>query len=354
MDLVSLGWSDRFAGALSALNDPALIAGRVVNEDRHAFTVVTAAGEVSAAPSGRFLHDTRNPADLPKIGDWVALTAVPGEAKGVIRWVLPRRTRLGRRLPGRETQEQILAANVDVAFIVQALDGTFNTRRLERFLSMVHEGGVRPVVVLNKSDLCPDPDARLAEAKAVCQATPIVVTSVQTRKGIKALTRLIVPAETVVFVGSSGVGKSSLINSLYGEEIQATIEVRDRDSKGRHTTSWRELIPLPWGGLVIDTPGMRELQAWLAGEGLDDAFPDVRALAAECRFRNCRHEREPGCAVRAATDSGAFPKKRHEAYLKLQHEQKYLADERRVHTYVVRRREGRLRPRAGDPVDDDE
>lgn len=353
MNLPHLGWSDFFAGAWSQLNDPALHPGRIVSEDRHSFTVVTEAGEIMASLSGRFLHALQRPSDLPKIGDWVALTPVAGESKGVIRHVLPRRTRLGRRLPGPETHEQILAANVDVAFIVQALDNTFNPRRLERFLVMAHDGGVRPVVVLNKADLCTDLDGHVARARAVCGEVTILITSVRRRRGLKAVSELIVPFETVVFVGTSGVGKSSLINCLYGEEIQATLEVRDRDSKGRHATSWRELIPLPNGGLVIDTPGMRELQVWLDEEGLDDAFPDIRSLASHCRFRDCGHEREPGCAVRAGAEGGSLPRPRYDAYLKLQHEQKYLADERREHTYVVRRRQGRQRTRV-EGVPDEE
>ncbi|MEN9675110.1 MAG: ribosome small subunit-dependent GTPase [Verrucomicrobiota bacterium] len=353
MDLSTLGWSDCFAGALSQLEDPELLPGRVVNEDRHAYTVVTAGGELPATITGRLLHTTQDTANLPKIGDWVALTPVAGESKGIIRHVLPRRTRLGRRLPGRETQEQILAANVDIAFVVQSLDANFNARRLERFLVMVHDGGVRPVVVLNKADLCSDVDGHVARARAVCGDTEILVTSLKRRRGLKQLSSLIAPAQTVVFIGSSGVGKSTLINSLYGEEIQATIEVRDRDSKGRHTTSARELIPLPSGGLVIDTPGMRELQVWLAEEGLDDAFPDIRVLANGCRFRDCRHQKEPECAVRVAADSGSLPRNRYDAYLKLQGEQKNLADQRREHTYVIRRRAGRQRTRPGDLSDDE-
>lgn len=353
MELIPLGWSDRFAEALSRLADPSLLPGRVVNEDRHSYTVVTTGGEMQATITGRLLHITADPADLPKIGDWVALTLVGGESKGIIRHVLPRRTRLARRLPGRGTQEQILASNVDVAFIVQALDSTFNPRKLERFLVMAHDGGVRPVVVLNKADLCTDPDALVEQARAVCGDTEILVTSVRRRRGLKILTGMITPATTVVFIGSSGVGKSSLINCLYGEAIQATIEVRDRDSKGRHATSSRELIPLPGGGLVIDTPGMRELQAWLDEEGLLEAFPDVRILADGCRFRDCSHQKEPGCAVRSAADSGSLPRQRYDAYLKLQKEHTQLADKRRKHAWVIRRREGRQRLRPDDPPDDD-
>ncbi|MCW5557050.1 MAG: ribosome small subunit-dependent GTPase A [Verrucomicrobiae bacterium] len=343
--LSALGWDDGWASAWETVGDPSLVPGRIVGEDRHVYLAVTAAGEATATPAGRLLHALKDSSELPRVGDWVGLTPMPGESKGVIRCVLPRRTRLARRLPGRETREQVLAANVDRVFIVQALDGNFRSRRLERFLMMAHDGGVEPVVVLNKADLCDAVavDARLAEARAVCGGAAILATSVPRRRGLRALARRISPGKTVAFIGSSGVGKSSLINSLYGEEIQATLEVRAADSKGRHTTSWRELIPLPDGGLVVDTPGLRELQAWGEEEGLAGAFADVQSLSGSCRFRDCRHEAEPGCAVRAAADSGTLRRDRYEAFLKLQGEQQTLANQRTERRRVTRQRAGRLR-----------
>lgn len=344
VDLSSLGWNDGWALAWAAAGDPALVPARIVGEDRHVYAAVTAAGEVSATLAGRLLHQVEDSSELPRVGDWVALAPMPGESKGVIRLRLPRRTRLARRLPGRETREQVLAANVDRVFIVQSLDANFRPRRLERFLMMAHDGGVEPVVVLNKADLCDAVDPRVAEARSVCGGAEILVTSVPRRRGLRALAQGIAAGKTVAFIGSSGVGKSSLINSLYGEEIQATLEVRSADSKGRHTTSWRELIPLPGGGLVVDTPGLRELQAWLDEDGLAGAFADVQSLSGNCRFRDCRHDAEPGCAVRAAADSGALPRDRYEAFLKLQGEHQSLAGRRVERQRVTRQRAGRLRP----------
>ncbi|HAB15625.1 MAG TPA: ribosome small subunit-dependent GTPase A [Verrucomicrobiota bacterium] len=346
MDLSYLGWSGCFAEAFSSLNDPRLVPARVASEDRHSYFVVAAAGEFTATVAGRLLHRTPSPTALPKVGDWVAVQCLPGEEKAIIQHVLPRKTWLGRRQTGRANEQQVLVANVDTAFVVQALDATFKVRRLERFLVMAREGGIRPIVVLNKADLGADLDHLTAEAHAAAGEALVVVTSAKTRLGIKALAAMIRPAETVVFVGTSGVGKSSLINRLCGEEIQPTLEVRESDSKGRHATTWRELIPLPDGGLVIDTPGMREFHLWLADEGVDDTFPEVVALATGCRFRDCQHEREPGCAVRAAVESGALTRVRHDAFLKLQRELSYLGQQRREHTYLARKREGKVAQRA--------
>jgi len=354
LDLANLGWNDGWAGEWESLGEPGLVPGRIVGEDRHVYGVVTAGGEVTASLAGRFLHGMRESADLPRVGDWVALTPLPGESKGVIRHRLPRRTRLARRLPGRETREQVLAANVDVAFIVQALDGNFRPRRLERFLMMAHDGGVEPVVILNKADLCESLEARIAEARAVCGQAVVLVTSVPRRRGLRELARKIRPAMTVAFIGSSGVGKSSLVNSLYGEEIQATLEVRSADSKGRHATSWREMIPLPGGGLVVDTPGLRELQAWLDEDGLTGAFADVQSLSGACRFRDCRHGGEPGCAVRAAADSGTLPRDRYEAYLKLQGEHQSLTGNRIERQRTTRPTSERSRPPRQRHFDEEE
>jgi ribosome biogenesis GTPase len=348
MDLATLGWNawfeERFAGHRAA----GLVPARVATEDKHAYTVVGDAGEWAAVVAGKLLHQSRGNADLPKVGDWVAVAPQPGEPKAVIRAVLPRRTQLVRKVTGREVEEQVLAANVDTVFVTLALDATFNLRRLERFLVMVLEGGARPVVVLNKADVCDDPEACVAAARRAAGDAPVLVVSARTRKGIGQLREFIRPGETVVFIGTSGVGKSSLINRLYGEEIQATIEVREADAKGRHTTTWRELIPLPGGGLVIDTPGMREFHMWAAEDGISEAFPELLELAQTCRFRDCTHVNEPGCAVRAAAESGQLSRERYESFLKLQREAAFLAEERRQHTYLARQRAARGAQRAYD------
>jgi ribosome biogenesis GTPase len=300
---------------------------RVAVEDKHRFVVLGEEGELSGQVAGKLLHDVESRAGLPKVGDWAAISVAPAEAKAVIHGVLPRRTKLVRKVAGREVEEQVLAANIDIAFVVQALDQTFNTRRLERFLVMALEGGAKPVVVLNKTDLCPSSDAMLAEASTVAGDAPIVSVSAKTGRGMKVLREFIRPAETVVFVGSSGVGKSSLINRLYGEEIQATIEVRESDAKGRHTTTWRELILLPNGGLVIDTPPSRVPDVG-ADEGLNRAFPEIDELAVRCHFRDCSHTVEKRCAVQEAVATGRLPRERYDGYLKLMREMEYLSEEK--------------------------
>jgi ribosome biogenesis GTPase len=355
MDLTTLGWCPFFADAFAALQKPDWQAARVVGEDKHSFTVVGMDGDLPAAIPGKLFHRRNSNADLPKVGDWVAVSSLPGERKVVIQTVLPRRSKLGRKTSGREAEEQILAANIDTAFIVQALDASFNLRRLERFLVMAHEGGTRPVVVLNKADLCDDPDARLAKARLSARDTPVVVVSAKTRKGIGHLREFVKSGETICFVGTSGVGKSTLINRLYGEELQDTIEVREKDAKGRHTTTWREIIPLPGGALVIDTPGMREFHLWHAEDGLNEAFPDVAAIAVNCHFRDCSHTHEAECAVKREVEAGQFPRDRYQSYLKLHAEQIEVRREEVQHVRTVQHKKAHLsRVKHGYEDDDGE
>jgi ribosome biogenesis GTPase len=245
-------------------------------------------------------------------------------------------------MTGRETEEQVLATNIDLAFVVNAADASFNPARLERMLVMVHESGARPVAVLNKIDLCDDLEIKLAEAGRAAGEVPVLAACALTGRGVKKLAELIKPGETVVFIGTSGVGKSSLINRLYGDEIQATVEVRAHDAKGRHATTWREMIFLPNGGVVIDTPGMREFHIWLAGEGLGDAFSDIAALAARCRFRDCTHTQEKQCAVLDALAAGQLARERHESFLKLQRELSCLLEAEQQRGWQDRKRGSRV------------
>jgi ribosome biogenesis GTPase len=330
LSLSRLGWDAGWESAFAACRERGLHAGRVAVQDKHHYVLFARQGELLAQIAGRLFHGLESDAELPKVGDWVAFQpTMPGESRAIIRAVLPRRTRIGRKIPGRETEEQVLATNVDVAFVVLALDESFNPRLLERLLLMVTEGGAQPMVLLNKADLCTETPERVAEALQCAGGAPVVAVSAKTRRAIPAVLRFIKPATTVVFLGASGVGKSSLINRLYGDAIQPTMEVSDADSRGRHTTTWRELIVLPNGGLVIDTPGMRELQLWMAGEGVHEAFPDIGSLALQCRFRGCRHDTEKDCAVQAALESGALPRKRFENFVKLRRELEFL-DQARV------------------------
>jgi ribosome biogenesis GTPase len=320
MDLAELGWDAVWESDFTAHRQGGLEPARVVHEDKLSYNVVGASGDRPAIITGRLRHLCPRDQDLPKVGDWVAVRPVPGESKGVIEAILPRRSQIARKINGRGTGAQIVVSNIDVAFVVQAMDSTFNARRLERFLVMVLEGGVRPVLVLNKLDLCKAPRRMISEAEAVSGGALVLPVCAKTAKGTGRLREILGPGLTAVFIGTSGVGKSSLINRLVGGTLQPTLEVRDSDSKGRHATTWREIIPVPQGGLVIDTPGMREFHLWSADLGLDTAFPDITELAVGCRFRDCTHGAEPGCAVRSALEAGALAGGRYESFRKLQAE----------------------------------
>ena len=343
MELTKLGWNAGLDREFAPHLAKGCVPARVAVEDKHFFRVWTADAELSAQVTGKALHEARGDhSKMPKVGDWVAVKLVPKEEKAMIQAILPRRTRLSRKLSGRETAEQILATNMDTVFLVTAADASFNAPRLERMLVMAHESGARPVVLLNKIDLCDDLDVRLAEAGRVAGAAPVFAVCARTGRGVKKLAGLIPPGDTVVFIGTSGVGKSSLINRLYGEEIQATVEVRAEDAKGRHTTSWREMIFLPQGGVVIDTPGMREFQIWMADGGARDAFPEIEALALRCHFRDCTHAQESRCAVREALAANLIPRARYESFVKLQGEVRFLREEEKKAGWQERKKSDRV------------
>jgi len=343
MSLTKLGWNAALDETFAPHRAAGLIPARVAVEDKHFFRIWTVDAELSAQITGKLLHESRaDKSALPKVGDWVAVKLVPNEEKAVIQAILPRRTRLSRKMTGRDVEEQILATNIDVAFVVTAADASFNPARLERMLVMIHESGAQAAVVLNKIDLCDDVDARVAEATRVSGGATVLPACALTGRGVKQLGELIKPGETVVFIGTSGVGKSSLINRLYGEEIQATLEVRANDAKGRHATSWREMIFLPQGGVVIDTPGMREFHIWLAGGGLHDAFPDIEALSLKCHFRDCTHTQVKRCAVLEALADGSLSRERYDSFLKLQGELSFLHAAEEQRTWKDRKRSSRV------------
>lgn len=311
--LAALGWNAARAEALAALGRPELAARRVVADAGVAYRVAGGGEESIAVLPGRL---RREPGERPVVGDWVA---VRGGDRGdggdlVIEALLPRATALSRRDPDQRS-EQILVANVDRALLVSGLDQDFNVRRLERYLTLVRGAGVAAAVVLSKADLAEGGEAerRRAEvAEAAPTGVPVLAVSLLSEEGIAAVHALLAPGETAVLLGSSGVGKSTLLNGLLGRDAQRTQPVRVNDSRGRHTTTRRELFQLSGGALVIDTPGLRELEPWRAGAGLADAFPDIAEAAARCRFRDCSHDREPGCAVR-----DSVPPARLAAYHKL-------------------------------------
>ena len=297
---------------------------RVAREDRDRYTVLSRSGALSAVLTGRFRHDALARADLPAVGDWVMARAEAG-GPATISALLPRASTFMRKVAGDTTQEQVVAANVEAVFLVCGLDGDFNPRRVERALTAAWESGAQPVVVLNKADLASDVAARVTETEAVAPGAPVVALSALEGNGLDALSPWLVPGHTIALIGSSGAGKSTLTNALLGEARQATGAVREEDSRGRHTTTHRELVPLPSGALLLDTPGMRELQLWGDDSGLEGAFPEVTELVARCRFSDCTHASEPGCAVLEALASGALDAARFAAWLKLQRELRYLA-----------------------------
>jgi ribosome biogenesis GTPase len=323
--LRALGWDDRLAVLLSS-EAPGLVPGRILAEERGLYSVASADGEHPASPSGRLRFDAElDPAAAwPAVGDWVALEPLPPGANGagehrLVQHVLSRRTAVVRRAPGdRERPSQVLAANVDVVFVVTSVNAEFNVRRLERYMTVAWESGARPVVLLSKADLEDDlRELRLA-AEMAAPGVEVIAVSAVTGEGIEAVRSHLGEGRTVVFTGSSGVGKSSIINALAGTHLLDTGGIREDDARGRHTTTRRQLVRLA-DGLLIDTPGLRELGV-LDGEGLSNAFEDVERLAAECRFSDCSHRSEPGCAVRAAIADGSLRHDRLEAYQKLERE----------------------------------
>ena len=326
------GWTPQHTSRFAPFLDRGLAPARVARGDRDRWLVFTAGGERAAVVSGRFRHEARGPADFPIVGDWVALA--PGDPC-VIHAVLPRASAFRRLAAGDETVEQVVAANVDVVFLVHGLDGDFNLRRVERYVTAVWDSGALPVVVLNKIDVLDAAGAgalaeRVAAVEAVALGVPVVALSAREGRGLDALAPHLVAGRTIALVGSSGAGKSTLVNALLGEDRQDTGAVRADDSRGRHTTTHRELVPLPGDVLLLDTPGMREFALWGAGEdggtrGLGAAFPEVDGLAAACRFGDCAHGSEPGCAVRAALDAGTLDPARHASWAKLQRELRAFA-----------------------------
>lgn len=327
--LQALGWDAGRQAEAESLGARDLMFGRIAVEHREQYLILTAAGERTAEVSGRFLFDAEDPADFPKVGDWVAATDFPDEAKAIIHVVLPRRTVLSRNAAGRRTEEQVLAANIDTIFLVQGLDLDFNLRRLERQMVTARASGAEPVVVLNKTDLVADPDDFHRRVREVLPGLEVLTVSALAEAGLENLRRRLSPGRTHVLIGSSGVGKSTLINKLIGRDILATASVREDDSKGRHTTARRELIVLPGGALLIDTPGVREFQLWESEEGMDAVFADIAALAARCRFGDCTHTCETGCAVQDAREAGTLAEDRYQSWLKLRKELAYLETKRR-------------------------
>ncbi len=338
-DLAALGWDAHFAEHFRPFAADGLVAGRVAIEHKRGYRVYTERGEVPAEASGKFRHRAASRADFPAVGDWVALRPPLHEGWVRLDGLLPRKSRFARQVAGATTDEQIVAANVDTVFLLAGLDGDFNPRRIERYLALARDSGAAPVVVLNKTDVSDDLAGAFAEARGAAPGVPIHAISCARNEGLDALAPYLILGRTVALLGSSGVGKSSLVNRLVGEELLRTREVRRSDQRGRHTTTRRELIVLPRGGVLMDTPGMRELQLPDVTESLEDSFGDVEALATDCHFPACRHGNEPRCAVRAAIQAGTLSPGRLDNYDKLRQELASLEARRPGRARAARQRE---------------
>jgi ribosome biogenesis GTPase len=324
--LNAYGWDPVFAERFAPFAEQGLLPARVVVQYQQIYRVIAEDGELLAMVAGRMRHRAEGRVDYPAVGDWIAFRPDPDSDRATIHGVLERKSRFVRKVAGSVVAEQVVAANVDVVLLVTALDADFNPRRLERYLVLAHESGARPVIALSKTDLADDLDAYLQETRSVAGPdVPIHTVSAPRKSGYEALRGYLEPGKTVALLGSSGVGKSTIVNHLAGEELQRTQEVRTTDGRGRHTTTHRQLILLSDGGLLMDTPGMRELQLWDVDEGVDETFSDIEELADHCRFPDCEHGQEPGCAVLAAIEDGRLSAERLESYHKLRRELRALA-----------------------------
>jgi ribosome biogenesis GTPase len=353
--LAGLGWRSPFAEEFARLADTTLVPGRIVLQQRGRYTIATERGEIAAELEGRFRKGADSAAALPCVGDWVAIRPPASESEmAAICTLLPRSTKFSRRAAGVENCEQILAANVDFIFIAMGLNGDFNLRRLERYLTVAWSSGGRPVVLLTKSDLCPEAEVatRVAAVQAIAPGVPVVTTSVITDAGVHAVDPFLNSGQTIALLGSSGVGKSTLVNALLEQNVLRVGEVRPTDGRGRHTTTQRQLFRVRGGALVIDTPGIRELQLWDAEAGFVSTFGDIEAVGARCRFRDCRHDDEPGCAVVDAVQQGQLAAERVASFSKLRREQTAVAArgdpalakrQKRAHGSVVKLIRGKQR-----------
>lgn len=322
--LKQYGWDDFFEIQMEKYLKEGFSVGRVAIENKNNFILYTEFGELTAGVSGKFKFNASSESDYPGVGDWVVIKPVVDEKKAVIEFVLKRKNKFSRKVPGMKTEEQIISANIDTIFIISSLNQDINLRRIERYLTLALENNIKSVLILSKSDVCDDVNVKLDEVKSVAGDSEIYVISAMKNTGIEELKKYFNDNRTVAVVGSSGVGKSTLINCLTDSDEMEVSDISLYKDRGRHTTSHRELIILPEGGLIIDTPGMREIQVWEGSEGMSENFTDVEQYFPDCKFTDCRHETEPGCAVIKAIENGELDEKRYKNYVKMQREVKHF------------------------------
>ena len=344
--LQELGWTDARDREFAPWRATGLEPGRVALEHNHVYRVLTAAGEQLAESAGRLKHRAEGRHELPVVGDWVAIRPNAAGGPAQIRELLARRTWFSRKTAGRETTEQIVAANIDTVFLVFGLHAPVNTRSVERYLVVARQSGAVPIVLLNKADLAGESTReRVVEARQAAGPTPVIAASAHSGLGLDELRRYLVTGQTLALLGPSGGGKSTLVNRLVGREVLPTGAIREWDARGRHTSVHRQLVVCEGGGMIIDTPGMRELQLW-EPDAVGEAFEDIATLAPGCRFSDCEHDREPGCAVKAAVDEGRLDAARHQSYLKLQAEQAAIERKRDERAQQDARRGAKVAQRA--------
>ncbi|WP_397386448.1 ribosome small subunit-dependent GTPase A [Paenibacillus terrigena] len=323
--LQQLGFNPSIQTAFESFASLGYQAARVALEHTHLYTLYSEHGELIGEVSGKYRYGALGRGDYPAVGDWVAISARPEDGRATIHAVLPRFSKFSRKVAGSTTDEQIVATNINTVFLVVALNNDFNVRRVERYLIMAWESGANPVIILSKADLCDDPEAKAVELESVAIGVPVHIVSTVSETGFNELKPYLAEGMTIALLGSSGVGKSSIINQMLGTESQKVQGVREGDDRGRHTTTHRELFILPDGALMIDTPGMRELQLWDADEGFSSSFQDVESLTEQCFYSDCQHQEEPRCAVRMALENGSLEQGRYDNYNKMKAELAYLA-----------------------------